>query len=96
MSHLTVVATVTAGPGYEDEVGEILKKLIEPTRKEEGCIDYDFHRSIENPAVYVFYENWTSKAHLDRHLETPHIKECQAALEGKTASTDLFLLNKVE
>ena len=95
MSHLTVVATVTAKVGFEEEVGSILRKLVEPTLKEEGCINYDLHKSIENPAVYVFHENWQSKAHLDTHLETSHIKECQAALEGKVAAKELYLLNKI-
>ncbi len=96
MSTLTVVATVTAKQGFEQEVGQILKKLIEPTLKENGCLNYDLHESIETAGVYVFHENWTSKKHLDAHLKTAHIKECQAALEGKTASTELFLLNKVK
>ena len=95
MSQLTVVATVTAKVGFEKEVGSILGKLVEPTLKEEGCINYDLHQSVENPAVYVFYENWQSKQHLDVHLETAHIKQCQALLEGKTVSTELYLLNKV-
>ena len=95
MTYLTVVATVTAKEGFEEEVGQTLAKLIEPTLKEDGCINYDLHRSIENSAVYVFHENWESKNHLDKHLETDHIKACQAALDGKTESTELFLLNKV-
>ena len=95
MSYLTVVATVTAKAGFEQEVGDALQKLIEPTLKEEGCINYDLHKSIEDPVVYVFHENWETKEHLDRHLETDHIKTCQATLEGKTVSTDLYLLNKV-
>ena len=95
MTYLTVVATVKAKAGFEDEVGKTLAKLIEPTLKEEGCINYDLHRSIEDSSIFVFHENWESKAHLDRHLETEHIKTCQAALEGKTESTELYLLNKV-
>ena len=95
MSYLTVVATVTAKSGLEEEVGSTLAKLVEPTLKEDGCINYDLHKSIENPAVYVFHENWESRAHLDKHLETEHIKACQAALEGKTESTELYLLNKI-
>jgi len=27
----------------------------------------------ENKPLFVFYENWTSKAALDAHLETPHV-----------------------
>ena len=95
MSHLTVVAKVTAKAGFEEEVGNTLGKLVEPTLKEDGCINYDLHKSIEDPAVYIFHENWLSKDHLDKHLETDHIKACQAALEGKTENTELYLLNKI-
>ena len=95
MSVLTVVATVKAKKGFEKEVGSILKKLIEPTLKERGCINYDLHESINTPGVYVFHENWESKALLDAHLQTDHIKKCQESLDGKTASTELFLLNKI-
>lgn len=94
MSHLTVVATVTAKAEFIEEVGAALKALVEPTLKEEGCINYDLHQSIENSAVYVFHENWQSKEHLDAHLATEHIKACQAVLAGKTEKTDLYLLNK--
>ena len=95
MSALTVVATVTAKQGFEKEVEQILKKLIAPTLEEDGCINYDLHQSIDTPGVYVFHENWQSKSHLDDHLQTDHIKECQAALDGKITSTELFLLNKI-
>lgn len=95
MSHLTVVATVTAKVEFIEDVGNALEALIAPTLQEDGCINYDLHKSIENPAIYVFHENWTSKAHLDAHLATAHIKMCQAALDGKTERTELYLLNKV-
>lgn len=95
MSHLTVVATVTAKEEFIEDVANALGALIAPTLLEDGCINYDLHKSIENPAVYVFHENWASKAHLDAHLVTEHIKICQAALDGKTERTELYLLNKV-
>jgi quinol monooxygenase YgiN len=46
-----------------------------PTRSEEGCINYDLDRGVEDPSEFVLYENWRSKADLDEHLEKPHIKE---------------------
>lgn len=74
---LTVVATMRALPGQEDELQKALESLIAPTRAEDGCHTYALHRGTQDPAIFVFYENWTSQAHLDAHLATPHL---QAAL----------------
>jgi quinol monooxygenase YgiN len=73
MKTITVVAAFQARPGKETELKNALIGLVAPTRKEAGCINYDLHASPENPAKFLFHENWTSKAHLDAHLKSPHI-----------------------
>ncbi|MCP6769203.1 antibiotic biosynthesis monooxygenase, partial [Klebsiella pneumoniae] len=70
---LTVVAQIQAKPGKEEDVRRLLLTLIEPTRKEEGCVQYDLHVHTSDPSRFVFYENWTSRDHLDRHLASPHL-----------------------
>jgi quinol monooxygenase YgiN len=32
------------------------------------------HQSSGQPAKFLFHENWTSKARLDTHLQSAHIK----------------------
>ena len=71
--HITVVATFEARPGKEAELKKALLSLPGPTRKEAGCMNYDLHILPENPAKFLFYENWTSKELLDAHLKSPHI-----------------------
>ena len=71
---LTVVATFQARPGKESELRAALIGLLAPTRKEAGCLNYDVHQSTDDPAKFLFHENWTSKAHLDAHLQSPHVK----------------------
>jgi quinol monooxygenase YgiN len=70
----TIVATFQAKPGKEAELKKALINLVAPTHKEAGCINYDLHVSREDPAKFLFYENWTSKAHLDAHLQNTHIQ----------------------
>lgn len=74
MKTLTVVATFHARPGKETELRAALTGLVAPTRKEAGCINYDLHAATDNPAKFLFHENWTNKAHLDAHLQSAHIK----------------------
>ncbi len=70
---LTVVAELVAKPGKADELRAALTGLVDPTRKEDGCVQYDLHESTDKPGSFVFYENWTSRAALDVHLQSPHL-----------------------
>ena len=70
---LTVVAEMLAKPGQEDELKRRLLSLIEPTRKEDGCVQYDLHQNTEEAGRFVFYETWRSREALERHLQTPHL-----------------------
>ena len=71
---VTVVARLQAKPGKEEEVLRELLHLVDATRREDGCLNYDLHISSDTLGLYLFYENWTSKAHLDRHAQSPHIQ----------------------
>jgi quinol monooxygenase YgiN len=75
---LTVIAILKAKPGKEAVVKQELLALIPPTRKEPGCINYDLHEDMENPARFVFHENWASMTDLEAHLERPHLKALMA------------------
>jgi quinol monooxygenase YgiN len=71
---LTVVATVKAKPGQEARLRQDLLSLIPTTRQEPGCLNYDLHVATDNPASFLFHENWMSKRHLDDHLARPHLQ----------------------
>jgi quinol monooxygenase YgiN len=70
----TVRAHVKAKPGKEVEMRKELLSLVAPSRKDAGCINYDLHEGKDNPAVFVFHENWASQAHLDAHLQKPDLQ----------------------
>lgn len=74
----TVLALFEAKPGKEQALKELLTSLIAPTLQEEGCINYDLHQCLQNPAQFMFYENWASKEAHAKHRETPHILSWRA------------------
>lgn len=88
---LTVVAEITAKPGKEEDLRAALLALVEPTRKEEGCVEYDLHVSTDSPGAFVFYENWTSREALDRHLASPHLERFKARMDELLASPPRIL-----
>jgi quinol monooxygenase YgiN len=78
MSEIVVVGSFTARPGKEAEGLEALRALVEPTHPEDGCILYALHQGADDPARLAFVARWTSRAALDAHLASDHVK---AALE---------------
>ena len=71
---LTLVVTFQARPGKQAELRALLTGMLAPTRQEAGCINYDLHVSSEYPSKFLFHETWASRAHLDAHLQSVHVK----------------------
>jgi quinol monooxygenase YgiN len=70
---LTVIAHLRALNGQIEETKAFLTGLIEPTRKEPGCVEYWLHQDDDDPAEFTFYENWTNRAEWDKHMALPHL-----------------------
>ena len=92
MTRLTIVANIKAHPNKIDLVKSELLKLIETTRAEKGCINYDLHQDNENPAHFMFYENWESRDLWQTHMNAPHLAAYMAATEGAVSD---FTLNEM-
>lgn len=92
MTKLTVVAFIIAKTGKINLVKTELEKLIDTTRTEEGCINYDLHQDNENPAHFLFYENWESRELWQTHMSSKHLQDYMAATEG---AVDNFTLNEM-
>ncbi|MEZ0229621.1 MAG: putative quinol monooxygenase [Planctomycetota bacterium] len=73
MSKVRVIARGKAKKGQESAVRELLQSLVEPTRREEGCIKYELLQGTTDPADFVMAEEWASEAALDAHLEKPDV-----------------------
>ncbi|QDV62332.1 putative quinol monooxygenase [Crateriforma conspicua] len=82
MAKLTIVADITVKSDKIDIVKAELEKLIPTTRAEEGCQQYDLHQDNDNPAHFLFFENWESREAWQKHMNNQHLKDYQAATEG--------------
>ena len=81
---IILTAMVKAKPGQEEAVKEALMSMVGPTRQEPGCLCYNLHQSKSDATQFMFYEQWASKASLDAHGKTPHMKALGGKLKGKT------------
>lgn len=92
MSKLTIVAKILAKETHQALVQSELLKLIPITRAEAGCINYDLHQDHENPNLFLFYENWESRALWQDHMNNHHIK---AYLEATDGAIEDFTLHEM-
>jgi len=92
-SKLTIVAKILAREEKREFVKSELLKLIEITRSEKGCINYDLHQDNDNPNLFLFYENWENKTLWEKHMENKHLAEYISATEG---AIEEFTVNKMK
>ena len=79
---LTVTAQIIAKPGHQSQVRELLLSLVGPSRQDPGCLNYELHQALDNPAHFLFQENWSNETLLEQHLQTPHVQSALAKLNG--------------
>ena len=77
---LTIVAEFYAKAGSEEKLAGLLKGLVEPSRKEAGCVQYDLHVDNAKAGHFLFFEIWASQAHVDEHVRSPHFTAFQASV----------------
>ncbi|MQA18920.1 putative quinol monooxygenase [Rugamonas rivuli] len=82
MQDLIVVATLTAKPGHEAVLKAALERIVPLSRAEDGCIRYDLHADLANPASFVMLEAWRDADALARHEATPHFHELLKTVGG--------------
>jgi quinol monooxygenase YgiN len=71
MAEVRVIARSVARKGQENQVRELLRGMLIPTRAESGCKLYDIYESNTKGRFY-FYEIWESQTALDKHAASPH------------------------
>ena len=96
MSELTVVAKLSARKDSVEAVKAELLKLITPTRKESGCLEYELHQDNEDPAVFIFYETWENAASLEQHKNSHHYKAYLRAIDGMIDDKVVHKMTRVE
>lgn len=73
METLYVVARAIARVGDESRVREQFESLVEPTRAEPGCLHYELFVHEENPAEFLFVQEYEDDAAFEAHLASAHI-----------------------
>jgi quinol monooxygenase YgiN len=72
-----------------------LRALVGPTRREDGCLRYDLHRSAEGPSAFLLHEVWASREAHTQHTNTAHFLRWNARKDALLASRDVTYWKQV-
>ncbi|MDN2664503.1 putative quinol monooxygenase [Psychromonas sp. 14N.309.X.WAT.B.A12] len=92
MPALTIIANIVVKPEHLEFVRSELLTLVEITKTETGCINYDLHQDKENPNHFIMFEKWQNRALWKKHGTADHFTAYVQAAEGKI---DSFTVNEM-
>ena len=101
---LTVIAEIRTRPGqhHRQAVLDEFVKIIPAVLKEEGCHGYapmvDTAAGVSfqttAPDSIIMVEQWETVAHLEAHLQMPHMKAWGEAVKGNVLETHIRILEQ--
>jgi quinol monooxygenase YgiN len=72
---------------HADDWPQISREFTEATRAEEGCLWFDWSRSLEDTDEYVLVEAFRDGDAGAAHVSSPHFKKAQETLPRHLAET---------
>lgn len=98
---LIVLARIEVAPGRRADFLSEFHRLMPAVHAEEGCLEYgptvdattDLPRQVRlGDDVVMIVEKWASLAHLQAHLNAPHMAAYRERVKDLVRSSQLFIL----
>lgn len=91
MKTLILCVTYKTRPGMRDAfIREVLNRnILDITRREEGCLGYEYYCSVTDGDEILLMEQWASRASQQAHLQQPHMAQLKDLKEQYVLSTRL-------
>jgi quinol monooxygenase YgiN len=91
-----ITAKFRVRPEHADRWPEITRPFTNATRSEEGCMWFDWSRSLDDPTEYVLVEAFRDGDAGGAHVQSDHFKEAQAILPQYLAETPRIVSQMVD
>lgn len=85
---VTLMVILRAREGQETLLEAEVRALVGPSRKEEGCLTFDVHRSVDTPGAFLLHEVWATRDAHKEHMHTPHFLRWNAGKDALITSRD--------
>jgi quinol monooxygenase YgiN len=91
-----ITAKFLVRPEHAEEWPEISRAFTDATRAEEGCLWFDWSRSLDDPNEFVLVEAFRDGDAGAAHVGSEHFKSAQAELPPYLAATPKIVSQTVD
>jgi quinol monooxygenase YgiN len=70
--NIVLIARLKVKKDSVEQAKEAALAIVEDSRAENGCLNYDFHQAIEDETVFIWHETWENKAAIEAHGASKH------------------------
>ena len=70
--NIVLIARLKVKKDAVKQAKEAALAIVEYSRAENGCLNYDFHQAIDDETVFIWHETWESKAAIEAHGASKH------------------------
>jgi quinol monooxygenase YgiN len=74
---IVVVGQFRFPPERMAQARPVMRRVMEATRAEDGCIEYNYGEDVLDPGLIRVSEIWQSREQLAAHMQTAHMAEWQ-------------------
>lgn len=97
MKNIVIVAKIKIKEEFVDTLYQELVELHKATHKnDEGCIQYELHKDLEDKNSFTFVETWQNAQLLDAHMQKEHFLTFVKNAEDKLDALEISKLEKIE
>ena len=75
-----ITGWLTCRPGTRDEFLSVMRIPAEQTRREEGCVFFEYHLHSDDGDVVILIEGFRNEAAHEAHRHTPHMAVMQTEI----------------
>jgi quinol monooxygenase YgiN len=78
---ITITALMKSKEGSADDLAKAIKEYAPRFCKDPGCKMYKVVKRVDNPNLFLFYEQYENDEALKFHSSAPHFKEMFGAMK---------------
>jgi quinol monooxygenase YgiN len=92
---LVVLARLFVKPERQADFARRAQPVIAATRAEQGNLSYTLYKSTESDQEFIYVETWASRADLERHSKSEHIRKFKRERADMMAGESVVMVYEV-
>jgi quinol monooxygenase YgiN len=86
---IIVTLSMVVKPEERDNLMQIVRMILEPTRVEKGCLNYHCYQDIEDENAFAILEQWQTQEDLERFIQSKNYQQLLTAMELLTEAPEI-------